>query len=128
MYTTELYTRCFLTVLVACLVVMSVMWGKQTVSETFLRCSNLHIQLASEGFVDVRAEADQADSGAAVRTFSASRTLVGVAECKQVGYAAAWIINIDLDYDDDKESKFVLLRSPKSWRSLPVPYLRGMPP
>eukprot|EP01083_Nonionella_stella_P161956 531131_1 len=101
MYTAELYKRCCLTVLIACLVFLSVMWGQQTVSDSFLRCSNLHIQLASEGFADVRAEADQADSGAAVRLFSASRTLVGVAECKQVGYAAAWIINIDIDDDDD---------------------------
>eukprot|EP01083_Nonionella_stella_P155777 503766_1 len=65
-----------------------------------LRCSNLHIQLASEGFVDVRAEDDQAVSGAAVRLFSASRTLVGVAKCKQVDYATAWIINIDIDCVD----------------------------
>eukprot|EP01083_Nonionella_stella_P291009 990282_1 len=89
MHTTELYKLFCLTVLIACLVVLSVMWGQHMVSESFLRCSNLHIQLASEGFADVRAESDQADSGAAVRLFSASRTLVGVAECTQVGYAAA---------------------------------------
>eukprot|EP01083_Nonionella_stella_P186110 680527_1 len=100
MYTTELYKRCCLTVLIACLVVLSVMCGQQTVSESFLRCSNLHIQLTSEGFVDVRAEDDQAVSGAAVRLFSASRTLVGVAKCKQVDYATAWIINIDIDCVD----------------------------
>eukprot|EP01083_Nonionella_stella_P218717 784046_1 len=102
MYTAELYKRCCLTVLIACLVFLSVMWGQQTVSESFLRCSNLHIQLASEGFANVRAEAEQATSCATVRLFSTSRTLVGVAECKQVGFAAAWIIKIDLDDDDDK--------------------------